>query len=106
MEERTRRWVAEVKHRPPALTLQPGVFTWGDPVQIAESLLFSAQSSRQRKRTAYGSAMSMLCLYINRAGRTLDPGQRQILEQAKRELKRLAKKAETSQGALKARTKR
>ena len=41
----------------------------------------------------------MLCLYINRAGRTLDPGQRQILEQAKRELKRIAKQAETNQAA-------
>jgi hypothetical protein len=34
--------------------------------------------------------MSMLCLYLNRAGRTLDPNQRAILEEVKQELRRLA----------------
>ena len=50
--------------------------------------------------------MSMLCLYINRAGRKLDPQHRQILEQVKRELQRLANRAKTSQQEVDARTKR
>lgn len=106
MKERTRRWVAEVKRRPPALELQPGVFTWSDPRRIASSLMQSARASRQRRRSAYGSAMAMLCLYINRAGRKLDPQQRRILEQVKRELQRLAHRAKTSQPEVNARTKR
>ena len=106
MVERSRSWVAKVRERPPALILQPGVFTWNDPIRIAESLLGSAQASRVRRRSAYGSAMSMLCLYLNRAGRKLDPTQRVVLEQAKRELKRLAMQAEESQQGVKARTNR
>jgi hypothetical protein len=66
----------------------------------------SARASRQRRRSAYGSAMAMLCLYINRGGRKLDPQQRRILEQVKRELQRLAHRAKTSQPEVNARTKR
>ena len=106
MKERTRRWVAEVKRSPPALELQPGVFTWSDPRRIASSLMQSARASRQLRSSAYGSAMAMLCLYINRAGRKLDPQQRRILEQVKRELQRLANRAKTSQQEVDARTKR
>jgi hypothetical protein len=66
------------------------VFTWGDPVKIAESLKLSAEGSERRKaRTPFQSAMSMLNYYINRAGRKLDPEQRAILEQAKLELRKL-----------------
>jgi len=84
-----RRWSAQVALRPPALDLDVGVFTWSDPEQIAASLLRSAQRSSRRKRSAYASAMAMamLCLYINRAGRKLDPLQRQVLEAAKQRLR-------------------
>ena len=60
-----RRWSAQVALRPPALDLDAGLFTWSDPEQIAASLLRSAHRSRRRKRSAYASAMAMLCLYIN-----------------------------------------
>jgi hypothetical protein len=82
-----KRWSAEVARRPPALVLEPGVFTWSDPSQIAASLLASAQRSTHRKRSVYASAMAMLCLYINRAGRNLNQAQRQVLEAAKEELR-------------------
>ena len=85
-----RRWSAQVALRRPALDLDAGVFTWSDPEQIAASLLRSAQRSRRRKRSAYASAMAMLCLYINRAGRKLDPLQRQVLEAAKQRLREQA----------------
>ena len=72
-----------------ALDLEPGVFTWSDPERVARSLQASAERSKRRKAEPFRSAMSMLVFYINRAGRSLDPRQRHVLEQAKDELRRL-----------------
>ena len=83
-----RRWSARVAERPPALELEQGVFTWSDPEAIAASLLHSAQRSTRRRRSPYASAMAMLCLYVNRAGRKVRPQQRQVLEAAKHCLRR------------------
>ena len=74
-----RNWSRRVTRTSNALDLEAGVFTWADPKHIAASL------SR--------SAMSMLVFYINRAGRKLDRRQRQVLEQAKQELRQLYHKA-------------
>jgi hypothetical protein len=82
-----KQWSAEVARRPPALDLEPGVFTWSDPRRIAASLLASAQRSTRRKRSVYASAMAMLCFYVNRAGRNLNQPQRRVLEAAKEELR-------------------
>jgi len=82
-------WSAEVTERSNALDLEPGVFTWKDPRRIAKSLKHSAEASARRKGTPLQSAMSMLNLYINRAGTNLSGPQRRILEQAKVELRRL-----------------
>jgi len=71
-----------------ALDLEPHVFTLGDPHEIAASLKRSAQVSKRRKGTPYQSAMSMLTFYINRAGRGLPARQREVLEQAKAELRK------------------
>lgn len=85
-----RKWSAGVTAKSDALDLEPGVFTLSDPRAIAASLKRSADRSRRRKaRSAYGSAMSMLTFYINRAGRHLSSRQRAILEDAKRELRLL-----------------
>jgi hypothetical protein len=46
--------------------------------------------SAQMAQRSYASAMAMLCLYINRAGRKLDPLQRQVLEAAKQRLREQA----------------
>jgi hypothetical protein len=71
------------------MDLEEGVFTWKNPKNIAISLYNSAASSNRIRGTPYRSAMSMLCFYINRAGRKLNPKQKKILESAKVQLKRL-----------------
>lgn len=81
-------WFKDVTENSDALDLEPGVFTWDDPVKIARSLKRSAEQSQRRKSTPYQSAMSMLNFYINRAGRNLQERQKQILEQSKTELRR------------------
>jgi hypothetical protein len=82
-------WSAEVTRRSNALDLEPGVFTWSDPLRIARSLSASAERSSRRKAGPFQSAMSMLNFYINRAGTNLSAKQRKILEQAKRELRQI-----------------
>lgn len=83
-----KKWSQEVTEKSNALDLEEGVFTWRDPKKIALSLKRSAQASIRRKATPYQSAMSMLNFYINRAGKSLDPAQKTILEEAKKELKK------------------
>jgi hypothetical protein len=72
---------------------RPSVRNSAGEEKIAQSLKSSALSSRRRKSSPYHSAMSMLSFYINRAGRNLPKGQKQILQQAKAELKKLFKHA-------------
>jgi hypothetical protein len=83
------KWSGRVTRDSNALDLEAGVFTWHDPRRIARSLQRSAEQSTRRKAPPFRSAMSMLVFYINRAGRNLDPEQRQVLERAKDELRRL-----------------
>ncbi|MDH3578654.1 MAG: DUF3175 domain-containing protein [Gammaproteobacteria bacterium] len=85
----TSKWSAKVTQESHALTLEEGVFTWKDPKKIAMSLKASADASTERKSQPFRSAMSMLAFYINRAGTNLSDEQRQILEQAKLELRKL-----------------
>lgn len=83
------KWSAKVTRESHALDLEEGVFTWKDPERIARSLKRSAEASTRRKVSPFRSAMSMLVFYINRAGKNLDAGQRQTLEQAKVALRKL-----------------
>jgi Protein of unknown function (DUF3175) len=78
-----------VAQRSDALDIERGIFISRDPRRIARSLKRSAESSRRRKAGPFQSAMSMLNLYINRAGRTLPATQRRVLERAKDELRAL-----------------
>lgn len=91
MTNKTTKWSQEVTDNSHALDLEPGVFTWSDPKKIAESLKRSSLESKARKANPYQSAMSMLNFYINRAGKKLNPEQKQILTQAKKELSDLFK---------------
>ena len=84
-----KNWSARVTRESNALDLEAGVFTWKDPQRIALSLKNSADTSQRRKGPPFRSAMSMLVFYINRSGANLHCDQLQILEQAKRELRRL-----------------
>jgi len=83
------RWSQKVTESSNALDLEPGVFTWDDPRQIALSLKRSAERSDRRKTGPFRSAMSMLTFYINRAGKELTAVQRERLEMAKDELREL-----------------
>ncbi|KTD33256.1 hypothetical protein Lnau_2904 [Legionella nautarum] len=82
------QWSQKVTQLSHALDLEEGVFTWDDPKKIATSLINSAEKSTCRKGTVYQSAMSMLNFYINRAGKKLSQEQKNILNEAKEELKR------------------
>jgi len=86
-------WSAKVTRESDALDLEEGVFTWKDAKQIALSLKQSADASTRRKSSPFSSAMSMLVFYINRAGKNLNAEQKNILEQAKLELRKLYDKS-------------
>jgi hypothetical protein len=85
-------WSNYVTKHSDALDLEEGVFTWDDPKRIAKSLQNSAETSNRRKAEPYQSAMNMLVFYINRAGKNLPADRRQVLEQAKIELRKLYNK--------------
>jgi hypothetical protein len=86
---RGRRWSARVTRTSDALDLERGVFTQRSPRSIALSLKRSAERSRRRKSDPFRSAMSMLNLYINRAGKSLSSERKRTLERAKVELRRV-----------------
>jgi len=83
----SRYWSQRVTETSNALDLESGVFTKSSARAIARSLKRSAEMSTRRKGGAYQSAMSMPNFYVNRAGRTLSPERRRVLEQAKDELR-------------------
>ncbi len=88
-KQNSRYWSGQVTRESNALNLEPRIFTWDDPKKIAKSLKQSAELSWRRKGTPYQSAMSMLNFYINRAGKNLPQKRRRVLEQVKKELKKL-----------------
>lgn len=83
------KWSQSVTQKSHALDLEKGVFTWKDPQEVAKSLIHSAEKSTRRKGSIYQSAMSMLSFYINRAGKKLAQEQKDILNKAKDELRKL-----------------
>jgi hypothetical protein len=84
-----RRWSGNVTKHSKALDLERDVFKKKDPKKIAESLKRSAEQSKRKKSGPYQSAMSMLNFYINRAGKKLMKKEKQPLEKAKDELRKL-----------------
>jgi len=89
MTKKFRNWSGRVTRESNALDLENGVFTWKNPKKIALSLKQSAEMSERRKANPFQSAMSMLNFYINRAGKNLPAKQKNILNQAKEELRRV-----------------
>jgi hypothetical protein len=82
-----RRWVKKVRETSDAMDLPEGIFK-RPPREIAQGLKRSVTRSRRTRGTKFQSAMSMLNLYVNRAGRKLSPTARRRLERAKNELRR------------------
>src|SRR5437879_281402 len=82
-----RRWSQHVTETSDALHLEGGVFALRDPKKIAALLKRSAEHSKRRKANPYRSALSMLTLYINRAGKNLPASRRKVLDRAKEELR-------------------
>jgi hypothetical protein len=91
------RWSKRVNDTSNALDLESGVFKSRSAKAIASSLKRSAEGSKRRKASAYQSAMSMLNFYVNRGGKQLSAGRKQILERAKGELRALFGRAEPAQ---------
>lgn len=89
MMKKSENWSVEVTKTSIALDLEEGVFTWDNPKKIATSLKMSAENSLRRKGTSFQSAMSMLNFYLNRAGKNLPLERKNVLEQAKIELRQL-----------------
>lgn len=81
--KKTMKWSQHVTETSNAMDLEPGVFKQRSPRKIAETIERDAERSKRRKSTPYRSAMSMLTFYINRAGKSLSPRRRKILEDAK-----------------------
>ena len=88
------KWSADVTEHSNAMDLEEDVFKSDDPKEIAASLKRSAERSHRRKSEPYRSAMSMLTFYVNRAGKNLTAAQKQVLEQAKDELRELFGRAD------------
>jgi len=82
-----KKWSADVTEHSDALDLEKHVFEQDDPKKIAASLKRSAERSDRRKAEPFRSAMSMLTFYINRAGKNLPRKRKNVLEDAKDELR-------------------
>lgn len=84
---RRQSWVRKVAESSDAMDLPRGIFK-RSARGIARGLKASVERSRRTKaRTKFQSAMGMLNLYVNRAGRALPPADRRRLEAAKGELR-------------------
>ena|SRR5689334_17334198 len=94
---RNKRWSKEVTEHSNALDLEKGVFKKKDPKKIAQSLKRSAEHSNRKKSSSYQSAMSMLNFYINRAGKGLSKKEKDPLEKAKGQLRKLFHKDESEE---------
>ena len=70
------------------MDLEGGVFKGDDPKAIASSVKRSSEKSTRRKSNPYRSAVSMISFYENRGGKNLSGRKKQILQQAKAELKK------------------
>lgn len=85
-------WVKKVQESSFAMDIPQGLFTKSSKA-IARGLKRAVLESNRTKGTKFQSAMSMLNFYINRAGTKLSDADKQRLEQAKIELRKLFNKS-------------
>lgn len=90
MPKKTKKkyWVAHVQETSNAMDLPEGIFTWSSK-KIAQGLKEAVLASDRTKGTKFQSAMSMLNFYINRGGKNLPEKDKNRLEAAKNELRKL-----------------
>jgi len=86
-----KKWVKSVTASSNAMDIPLGLFTRSSK-EIAEGLQQAVLESNRTKGTKFQSAMSMLNFYINRAGKKLREQDKNRLEKAKQELRRLFNK--------------
>lgn len=91
MVKNRRLWVSKVQDTSNAMDIPEGLFTHSSK-DIARGLQKAVLESSRTKGTKFQSAMSMLNFYINRAGKNLAEHDRQRLEKAKIELRKLFRK--------------
>jgi len=92
------RWVKHVAETSEAMDLEKGLFK-GSAKKVAAGLKKSVMASKRTKGTKFQSAMSMLNFFINRGGKGLPQAEKDRLERAKPELRKVFGKEE--QGAKK-----
>lgn len=81
-------WVKKVQETSFAMDIPEGLFTRSS-LAIAKGLKKAVLESDRTQGTKFQSAMSMLNYYINRAGKKLPAEDKERLEQAKVELRKL-----------------
>jgi hypothetical protein len=92
MRPKKKLWVRHVQETSNAMDLPPGLFKRSSK-EVAKGLKKAVLESNRTKGTKFQSAMSMLNFFINRAGKKLPQADRDRLEQAKVELRKLFGKA-------------
>ncbi len=88
VKSKKKLWVKKVQETSFAMDIPEGLFTRSSKT-IAQGLKKAVLESNRTKGTKFQSAMSMLNFYINRAGKKLADTDRQRLEQAKVELRKI-----------------
>jgi hypothetical protein len=86
--KKKKMWVAHVQETSNAMDIPLGLFTRSSK-EIAKGLEKAVLESTRTKGTKFQSAMSMLNYYINRAGKKLPVADKERLEAAKNELRKL-----------------
>jgi len=98
--DNSKYWSDWVTQNSGAMCLPEGIFTW-QPLQIAEGLKKAVMESNKTKGTKFQSAMSMLNFYINRAGKKLPHKDKERLEAAKVELRKVFEKDKKNKNKIK-----
>jgi Protein of unknown function (DUF3175) len=88
MAQSKKKWVRKVQETSFAMDIPKGLFTQSAQ-DIAQGLKNAVLASNRTKGTKFQSAMSMLNFFINRAGKKLSTEDKNRLEQAKVELRKL-----------------
>jgi len=82
-----RQWLAEVANNEFLVDAEECIINYGSAVEIAESVKRFAMRNKNGNANEFQSAMSMLNFYINRVEKNLINNRKEVLENAKENLK-------------------